>query len=295
MEKNNLDSKEELEAQMLSDHRALDRYVWYQIRSMIKNDLQLGRIINIDERGILGVNPNTKLLTEDQIKEVSKLINNHRDGIYRNNQFKDLDEPIKDRYSYRMWFENKAMNSFMQTIPTKEVFYTQPQDLNAKLKSGQYSYDEINRESFSGYSIWQTMYALEFINPFLVAMLLGHDNKIEYELCIPYMGFKYESDTYFYVRLNSINIYTKGAGGFKAMDDITIHSFLFEHYKEPIYQVINSIMEPIGGSRVLPNEGLKNCPMDVKITHDVYQILGSDNYHELDKKYELTLPHRHWL
>ena len=32
----------------LLDYRAINRYVWYQIRHMINNDLQLGRIIKID-------------------------------------------------------------------------------------------------------------------------------------------------------------------------------------------------------------------------------------------------------
>jgi len=54
-------------------------------------------------------------------------------------------------------------------------------------------------------------------------------------------------------------------------------------------------MEPIGGSRVLPDEGLGKYPMDVKITHDVYQILGSDNYQKLDKKYEISRRSKYWL
>ena len=292
MEKFILDCETDYDVETLSDHRALDRYVWYQIRNMIKDDLQLGRIIHVDKQGILRLNPNTKLLTDEQKETVFRLIANHRDGIYRMHQFKDLDEPIKDRYSYRQWFKYKAMNSFMQTIPTKEVFYTQPQDLNIKLKK--HSYDEINRESFNGYSIWQTMYALEYINPFLVAMLIGKNLNIESTFCDEYMGFDYEGQRV-YVNRYSINLFKKEGSVFKAIDGLTIHTVLFEHYKEPIYKVMNSIMEPIGGSRVLPGEGLGKCPMDTNITYEVYQILGSDNYQELDKKYELSRPKRHWM
>lgn len=38
-------------------------FVWYQIRHMIKKDLKPGRIIKIDNFGILIVNENSRLLT----------------------------------------------------------------------------------------------------------------------------------------------------------------------------------------------------------------------------------------
>ena len=292
MENFELKCETEYDIETLSDHRALDRYVWYQIRNMVKDDLQLGRIIYIDWQGILSVNPNTKLLSDEQKKIASRLIRNQRDGIYRMHQFKDLDKEIKDRYTYRKWFEDEAMNSFMQTIPTKEVFYTQPQDLNLKLKK--HSYDEIKRESFNGYSIWQTMYALEFINPFLVAMLRGKNHKIESDFYCEYMGFDYEGQRV-YVQKDSINLYKKEGSSYKAIEGLTIHTVLFEHYKESIYKVIYSIMGPIGGSRVLPGEGLKPYPADYDITKNVCDILKSDNYQELDKKYNLSYPRRYWL
>ena len=118
----------------VNDYRAISKFVWYQIRHMIKNDLQLGRIIKIDDFGILSVNENSRLLTAEEKIIIKRLIANDRDGIYRKHRFKDLDKKINSKKKYNEWFDEKAMNSFMQTIPTKEIFYNELVSLYYKIK-----------------------------------------------------------------------------------------------------------------------------------------------------------------
>ena len=158
------------------EYRHINMFVWYQIRQMIDDNIELGKILIIDKDGFLRVNNDTDLLTDEQKDNIRRLLDNERQGIYILNRFKDLESKLKTNKEYNKWFDEVAMNTFMQTIPTKAVFYTFPRDLLYEIK-GTHSRYELNREDFSGYSIWQTMYALDIIDPFLVALILG--GKIE--------------------------------------------------------------------------------------------------------------------
>ena len=270
----------------LYDYRSINRYVWYQIRHMINNDSQLGRIIKIDEDGILRVNNKSRLLTDEQKDIISRLISNERDGIYRIHKFKDLDTKLENKDEYNKWFNNQAMNSFMQTIPTKEIFYSKPAALYYKLRDS-HSSAELNRADFSGYSIWRTIYALDIIDPFLVGTILGE--KIEFDdsgYHNPYIKFKYNGKD-LYAKVGSIELFKKNADGkFVKLND-TIHTLLFKHYQEPIFKTLNSIMYPIGGARVMPSEGLDADPKIPELTSDTIKVLESDNYKTLTKKYNL--------
>ena len=267
------------------DYRRINRYVWYQIRNMIKTDLQLGRILTIDNYGILRVNINSKLLTEEQKKTIEKLISYERDGIYVAHKFKDLDKKINSKEEYNKWFDEQAMNSFMHTIPTKEVFYSNPISLNYKLENS-HSNDELNRQNFSGYSIWQTIYALDIIDPFLIGTLLGGKIEIEDSNWNTKIKFKY-GDKYLYGERGSIELFEKNDNGDYIKLDDTIHTLLFRHYQHPIFKTLNSIMWPIGGNRVMPSEGFINDPKIKRLTSDTTQILKSENYRVLAKKYNL--------
>ena len=268
----------------LSDYRAINRYVWYQIRHMINDDLQLGRILRVDSEGILRVNWDSRLFTEEQKKAIFRLIANERDGIYRIHQFKDLDKKIDDKDEYNKWFDKKAMNSFMQTIPTQQIFYTYPYELFRNIKDS-HSSDELNREDFCGYSVWQTMYALDIIDPFMIGILLGGEIEIiEPKSWEPYVKFNYNGKE-LYGRRNSINLYEKDKDGKYVKLDDTIHTLLFRHYQEPIFKTLFSMMWPIGGDRVMPGEGMSYFPTIPKLTRDTEAILESDNYKALTKKY----------
>ena len=270
----------------LSDYRAINRYVWYQIRHMINNDLQLGRIIKIDKDGILRVNMDSRLLTDEQKDIIIRLIANERDGIYRIHRFKDLDARLENKDEYNKWFDEQAMNSFMQTIPTKEIFYSNPVSLYDKLRDS-HSSNELNREDFSGYSVWQTIYALDIIDPFLVGTILGGKIEIDdSDYWDTYIKFNYNSK-YLFGKKDSIELFEKNANGeFVKLDD-TIHTLLFRHYQEPIFKTLNSMMYPIGGSRVMPSEGLFDDPKISELTSDTSAVLKSDNYKTLTKKYDL--------
>ena len=269
----------------LSDYRKVDRYVWFQIRQMLNNDLQLGRILKIDYNGILRVNMNSKILTDDQKEKVFRLISNLRDGIYRIHRFKDLDEKIDDKEEYNKWFDEKAMNSFMHTIPTKEIFYTSPVALYNSIKNT-HSDDELDRQYFSGYSIWQTIYALDIIDPFLVGMILSEKIDVKDNGWDVYIKFKY-NDKDLYAKKGSIELFEKNTNGeFIKLDD-TIHTLVFRHYQEPIFTALNSIMWPIGGDRVLPSEGIGYDPMNLELTRKTRNVLASENYKTLTKKYYL--------
>lgn len=270
----------------LWDYRAINRYVWYQIKHMINNDLQLGRIIRIDDDGILRVNMNSRLLTDEQKHIIFRLISNERDGIYRIHRFKDLDKRLDDKEEYNKWFDEKAMNSFMQTIPTKEIFYSRPVSLYYKIRNS-HSNNELNRQDFSGYSVWQTIYALDIIDPFLVGTILGGKIEIdESDYWDTYIKFNYNGK-YLYVKKDSIELFEKNDDGkFVKLDD-TIHTLLFRHYQEPIFKTLNSMMWPIGGNRVMPSEGKGDDPKIPELVSDTMNILKSDNYKELTKKYNL--------
>ena len=270
----------------LWDYRAINRYVWYQIRRMINDDLQLGRILKVDKDGILKVNMKSKLLTDEQKDKIFKLISNERDGIYRIHRFKDLDNKIDNKDEYNKWFDEKAMNSFMQTVPTKEIFYTYPVKLYRKLIDS-HSDNELNREDFSGYSIWQTIYALDIIDPFLVSIILGKtidvDNKSFWDT---YISFNYNGKD-IYAKKDSIDLFEKGKNGnFVKLDD-TIHTLLLRHYQEPIFKTLNSMMLPIGGERVMPSEGMFDDPKIPELTRDTRYVLQSENYKVLKKTYNL--------
>lgn len=267
------------------DYRAINRFVWYQIRHMINNDLQLGRIITIDKNGILSVNMNSRLLTDEEKNIINRLIANDRDGIYRIHRFKDLDEKLNSKEEYNKWFDEKAMNSFMQTIPTKKIFYNEPVSLYYKIRDS-HSNDELNRQDFSGYSIWQTIYALDIINPFLVGMILGGKIDIEKKGWDTYINFKYNNKN-LYGKMNSIELFEKNGNGELIKLDDTIHTLLFRHYQEPIFKTLNSLMLPIGGSRVMPSEGLFDDPKIPELTSETYNILKSNDYKRLSKKYDL--------
>lgn len=270
----------------LWEYRAIDRYVWYQIRQMIHDDLQLGQIIRIDDDGILRVNMNSKLLTDEQKKYISRLIANERDGIFRIHRFEDLDKRLDNQDDYNKWFDEKAMNSFMQTIPTKEIFYSQPVTLYYKLR-GSHSNDELNRQDFSGYSVWQTIYALDIIDPFLIGTILG--GKIDVDdtnYWNTYIKFKYNGK-YLYGKKDSIELFEKNANGEYVKLDDTIHTLLFRHYQEPIFKTLNSMMLPIGGDRVMPSEGLWDDPKIAELTSDTSHVLKSEKYKVLTKKYNL--------
>ncbi len=268
----------------LSDYRAINRYVWYQIRQMIKNDVQLGRIIKIDADGNLSVNMNSRLLTAEQKDTILRLLENQRSGIYRIHKFKDLDERLDDKEEYNKWFDEKAMNSFMHTIPTKQVFYTYPYELLREIRET-HSSTELNREDFNGYSIWQTMFALDMINPFLVGTILGKEIDVE-DHSWAYIKFNYNGKT-IYGRENSIDLFEKDENGeFVKLED-TIHTLLFRHYQEPIFATLYSMMYPIGGDRVMPREGLDYYPSIPELERETSEILQSENYKTLSKKYRL--------
>ena len=118
MEKFELPCEKEYDKDLF-EYRAIDRYVWYQIRKMVEKDVQVGRILKIDNDGILRVNSKSRLITAEQKDTIGKLIANQRDGIYRAHQFEDLNEKITSQAEYNKWFDEKAMNSFMYTVPTK--------------------------------------------------------------------------------------------------------------------------------------------------------------------------------
>lgn len=272
-------------ADNVSDYRAINRFVWYQIRQMVDDDKKLGRILKVNSYGILEVNYNTRLLTEEQKNYISRLIANERDGIYLLHRFEDLKKKAKNLSEYNKWFDEKAMNSFMQTVPTKQVFYSEPRNLYYKLKE-RHSHNELNREDFSGYSIWQTIYALDIIDPFLVGILLGGKIEIEKHNWDTYIKFDYKGET-LYGKSGRIDLYKKDENNkFVKLDD-TIHTLLFRHYREPIYKTLNSIMYPIGGYRVMPSEGLFDDPKIPQLTSDTQEILKSKNYQILAEEYDL--------
>ncbi len=269
----------------LWDYRAIDRYVWYQIRSMINNKLQLGRILQIDRDGVLRVNMNSRLLNDEQKNQIFRLISNLRDGIYRIHQFVDLTEKIESKTEYNKWFDEKAMDSFMKTVPTKSIFYNHPWEVFMAMRDF-HSSDEINRPDFSGYSIWRTIYALDIIDPFLVGMLLGGKIDIVVDGCSTYIKFYYNGK-YLYGKDYQIELYERNEKGeFIKLDD-TIHTLLFRHYQEPIFTTLNSIMLPIGGYRVMPSEGMYADSIIPDLTSDTNAILESENYKTLTKKYNL--------
>jgi hypothetical protein len=284
MEKFELPCEKEYDKDLF-EYRAIDRYVWYQIRKMVEKDVQVGRILKIDNDGILRVNSKSRLITAEQKDTIGKLIANQRDGIYRAHQFEDLNEKITSQAEYNKWFDEKAMNSFMYTVPTKEVFYSHPVKLYYKLVES-HSGDERNRQGFSGYSIWQTIYALDMIDPFLVGMILSGNISIEIKDYTTYIRFNYDKKTLYGIN-NSIDLYEKDKNGNFVKSEDTIHTLLFRHYQEPIYKVINSIMLPIGGYRVLPSEGLGNDPRIEELTDKANAILESENYKTLTKKYNI--------
>lgn len=289
MEKFILECEEQYDDK-LSDYRAIDRYVWYQIKQMIDNDLQLGRIIKIDNNGILGVNTNSKLLTDEQKKYIDRLIGNERDGIYRIHQFKDLKRRLKSVNEYNKWLDEKAMNSFMHTIPTKEVFYNNPLEYYYHIKD-LHSYYELNRQDFNGYSIWQTLYALDIIDPFLVGMLLGGEIEVVEPSTSIYIfvKFNYKGKDY-YAKRNSNELFEMDENGKLIKLNDTTHTLLFKHYQEPIFKTLNSIMYPIGGQRVMPSEGEYEDPKIFELTSNTKAILESENYKKLSKIFEIGQP-----
>ena len=277
------------------DYIAIHRFVWYQIRKMINDDKQLGRILKVEHDGFLRVNMNTKLLTSEQKDYVARLINNERNGIYRIHRFKDLRERIDDKDEYNKWFDEKAMNSFMQTIPTKQVFYTYPEALYKNLKQN-HSSKELNREDFCGYSIWQTLYALDIIDPFLVALMIGNNVNVTYRCGKAFIEFsyndkqlcvKYESLSFFVKDGEGNNVFVKNDEGKYVDTGETIHTLLFRHFQEPIYTTINSLMLPIGGYRVMPTEGLGNDPMRDDIITLTTETLKSETYKGYVRSYGL--------
>ena len=134
-----------------------------------------------------------------------------RDGIYRIHRFEDLDKRLDDKEEYNKWFDEKAMNSFMQTIPTKEIFYTYPYELFRNIRDS-HSDNELNRQDFSGYSVWQTIYALDIIDPFLVGMILGGKIDIEDNGWDTYIKFNYNGKS-IYGKRNSIELFEKNENG----------------------------------------------------------------------------------
>ncbi len=271
--------------------RHINRYVWYQIRQMINNDLQLGRIIKIDEDGVLRVNMNSKLIDEEQKHRLFELIAKERDGIYRNNQLEDLDHGLDSKEEYDKWFDDKAMDSFMYTVPTRDVFYTRPVNLFYKLREN-HSHDEIGRQNyygFGGYSIWQTIYALDIIDPFLVGLVLGGDIKLvelKDRFYIEHVKFNYNGRT-LYATAKSIELYERNKEGKLVKLEDTIHTLLLRHYREPIFTTLNSMMYPIGGERVLPHEGCGYDKINPELTNLTEDILSSDFYGDLARRRRL--------
>lgn len=275
----------------LSQYRAIQRYVCYQIRNMVNSDLQLGRILTVNNQGILGVKRSTRLLTEEQKREAQRLINNYRDGIYLLHQFKDLNEKIESKDEYSKWLDEAVTNTFMHTIPTREVFFNDPDDAFFNLRE-KHSWDEINRgrESFGGYSIYQILYALKSIHPAIVGMLLSGDVDILREGYKDYVSFEYDNKV-LYCRTDSLDLFEKDANGeFMKLSD-TIHTLLFKKYQQPLNIVLNSIMFQIGGIHVLPGEGLHDS-MDSEIEKEAYDVITSEKCKVLTENYNLGLTRR---
>lgn len=268
----------------LWEYRAIDRFVWWQIRNTIKNDEQLGRIIKVDENGFLRVNMKSRLLTTEQKNTIARLIANHRDGIYRIHGFRDLRKKIDDTDEYAKWFNKNVMDSFMYTVPTKDVFTSTPHEVYRKLDKS-HSTEELNIQSFSGYSIWQTLYALDMIDPFFVSLLLtGKVSVLDID-SDTYIRFDYNGKTLYGLDGHSELCEKDENGNMKMVDDTT-HTLLFKHYQEPIYTVLNSIMLPIAGDRVLPCEGLGD-PLKDDLVEKTESLIKSDTYKALTKKYNL--------
>ena len=266
------------------EYKEINRFVWYQIDKLA--GLNLGKIITIDKDGLLDVNWDTVLLSDEQKEYLSRLINNERNGVYRNHKFEDLIERVKSPEEYNEWLENKAMNSFMHTVPTKEIFYNFPPDYLKKLCET-HCCDELNTETTSGYSIINTLYALDIINPFLVGLILGWKIDIEEYGSSTYIKFNYNGKC-LYAKRNSIELFEKRENGsFIKLND-TIHTLLFKHYREPIYRVLNSMLDSIGGNMIISPECLFSNPQIPMLASDTRDVLNSENYKMLVRKYRLN-------
>lgn len=265
--------------------RDIHRFVWYQIRKMAGSDINLGKILTVDE-GMLGVNYSTILLTDEQQRQVTRLINNLRDGLYHSHKFQDLDRKIDDSYDYGKWFKEQAMDSFLYTVPLRDIFYTYPPDLYRKLLRF-HCKDELDKETFRGYSIHELIYALGLINPFLVGMILGWKAYIEEDGLNTYIRFDCCGET-LYGKHNSVELFKKNdKGEFVKLKD-TIHTLLLKHYQEPILKVINSMILPMGINRIIPDESLYYDPTLPELEADTEAVLRSNYYKILTRKYNLN-------
>ena len=260
--------------------RRLQRYINYQI-NQLRGEIPLDNVIEFRDEGML----------TSKVPEIYQLIRLSEDGIYERHQFKDARQDLTPR-GYNRWFNNAMSNTFFHTIRTSDIFSTSDYDIHfysgrLNLLFDTHSPEEINNKSFSGYSIFQVIKSLDYIDPFLLFNLVFTEVTIEKINGINYVVGIFTNEKRekrkFAANFSEKDLYivTKNGSIKKFMN---MYEFLFKYYRKPIFEVINSINHVVD-RWLCPNEGLASYRFDKEISANVSEITSSKVYSKVRKEY----------
>ena len=268
------------ENDIIWQRRRLQRFVNYQI-NQLKGEKSLDEVLILY---------NDVMLRSDN-PDIYHLIRLSEDGIFERHQFKDA-KPNLTQLGYNRWYNDAIKNTFCHTIRTGEIFSASNYDMryyNGKLNSilDSHSSEELNYQSFSGYSIYQILKSLDYINPFLLFNLIFEDVTIEKINGIDFVTGFFENENgekrKFAANFGEKDLYILNQNG-NIKKIMNMYEFMFKYYKKPIFEVINSVNNAID-YYLCPGEGLYSYSYDKDISEKVSEITSSNVYKKVKRDY----------
>lgn len=253
-------------------NRRIGRYVGNQIENKFLNGKPLDSLFRLDRGMIVLKDENLSPYDSGELLRLWKL---YEDGIFARHQFADCKGEYKSQDSYNRWFNQNAMNTYMYTVPTRTLFFGNPEAVHEELKF-YHSPEELNDQYLpSNYSIYGTLAALDKINPILIASLFGTNVSLV-NGTLNGVYFDYNSNgkvkRLFVDNTDMSMSYVTEKGELVKMCD-SIYSFLFKKYKKPIYEVIDSLMVALVGI-----ESSRPMKIDEEICEQTSKVLETEKY-----------------
>jgi len=233
--------------------------------------------------GDIGLTTRIKMFTDYTImkseniiisNEIMKFRNNH---IYESYQF--IDAPVDlQKEKYNEWYKMMS-NHFFYTVQVKRVINSE--DWWRLFKN--HSPNEVDLKGFSGYSIHTISKTLSYIDPYLMALLIFKDVKIENINGLEFVTGIYTKNDGTLVKFGANflenTLYTVRDDN-SLREFINMYDFFFTHFKKPIFYMLNSVNEAID-YHLCPNEGIGDYTYDKEICSNIRDITGTKTYRKI--------------
>lgn len=275
-----LKKSEQKEYNIIWQRRRLQRFVNYQI-TQIRGDKPFDEVFELYDGVMLKSNN----------PELYQLIRLSEDGIFERHQFTDA-KPNLTKSGYNRWYNDAMKNTFFHTIRTSEIFSASNYNMthytgNLNSIINKHSKEELNYKAFSGYSIYQTLKSLNYIDPFLLFNLLFQNVTIKKINGIDFVVGTLEKENgeirNIAANFQEKNLYILTANG-NLKKFMNMYEFMFKYYKKPIFNIINSVNNVVD-YYLCPGEGLEKYHYDKDISENVREITSSNIYKKVKKEH----------